>query len=915
MVSTLIFGDSLYNTTFVEKLSFMQNLLKRSFVLLFLILLNLTFKAQTPACFEPRADYAVGYSQYGVCSGDFNLDGNLDLATANPFAVNVSVMLGSSTGTFGAATVYTVVGGPLSITCSDFNNDGNLDIALPNSSAANFSILLGSATGSFAPAVNYTLFTIPYSVSSGDLNNDGNNDLVFGNAANVSVLLGTGVGTFSPGITYVTGNAPQSISISDFNNDGKLDLATANFYSDNISILLGTGTGSFSAAVNYSVGTQPRCVIAADVNADGRKDLVSANGASNNVSVLLGSGTGTFSSAVNFTVSSIPYSVTSGDFNGDGKLDLAAANYGSAKLSIILGNGAGSFGTPTNYAISNGGTGVLAKDFNHDSKVDIAVCNNNSTTLNVFLQSTAPTLTVSSGVICRGQSYTFTPTGALTNTYTYSSGSSVNSPTNTTTYTVSATAVNGCTNAAFPSITVNANPTVTVNSGTICSGQSFTMIPGGAVTYTFSGGSAVVSPTSNTTYSVSGTNVKGCIASVISSITVNSILLTVNSGSICIGNTFTISPGGASTYTYSGGSAIVSPTVNTTYTITGRGVNTCSSSVISTVTVNSAADIDAITGSLTNCIGTSNIYSITPVTDAINYNWLLPSELTGSAANTNSVSVTPAGNALAVSVLSVNVTNACGTSNTQTISIYISTPSSQFISSQTTVCANSSVTISATNDNANIVNYNWSTASQTICSSGTCNVITDYPSETTTYSLTVTDAYNCTQTYQYTMNTIPTPTVFATTNNTLLCTGNSATLTAVGADTYSWSSGSSASEEVVSPVTTTDYTVTGTDVNGCSNTAVVTQSVSLCTGVKDLKNSVLISIYPNPNDGILNIDMTSLPENCKADIYNTLGELVQSRTFNSQYGSMNITGLPKGIYTIKITESNRVIVTQKIVKE
>jgi gliding motility-associated-like protein len=149
------------------------------------------------------------------------------------------------------------------------------------------------------------------------------------------------------------------------------------------------------------------------------------------------------------------------------------------------------------------------------------------------------------------------PTGA--STYTYSNGSSVDTPTTNTTYSVSGTGINGCVSAidAISSVTVNALPTIIVNSGAICAGQSFTMVPTGASTYTYSNGSSVDTPTTNTTYSVSGTGINGCVSAIaaISSVTVNSYP-TVTIGAdveVSLGGNYQFNPiqVGASTYAWS----------------------------------------------------------------------------------------------------------------------------------------------------------------------------------------------------------------------------------------------------------------------------------------------------------------------------------------------------------------------------
>jgi hypothetical protein len=65
-----------------------------------------------------------------VTVGDFNGDGKLDLAVANDLGNNVSVLLGTGTGSFGTATNFTVGSNPRSVTVGDFNGDGKLDLAV-----------------------------------------------------------------------------------------------------------------------------------------------------------------------------------------------------------------------------------------------------------------------------------------------------------------------------------------------------------------------------------------------------------------------------------------------------------------------------------------------------------------------------------------------------------------------------------------------------------------------------------------------------------------------------------------------------------------------------------------------------------------------------------------------------------------
>jgi hypothetical protein len=146
---------------------------------------------------------------------------------------------------------------------------------------------------------------------------------------------------------------------------------------------------------------------------------------------------------------------------------------------------------------------------------------------------------------------------------------------------------NGGSNDAFLVKFIDCvSPTISVNSGAICAGQSFTINPTGANTYTIQGGSAVVSPSINTTYTVIGTNTAGCVSQAFatSSLIVNaSPIITVNNGTICVGQNFTINPNGANTYTIQGGNAVVSPPSNTSFTVIGtNSVTGCRSQAFAT---------------------------------------------------------------------------------------------------------------------------------------------------------------------------------------------------------------------------------------------------------------------------------------------------------------------------------------------
>ena len=354
-------------------------------------------------------------------------------------------------------------------------------------------------------------------------------------------------------------------------------------------------------------------------------------------------------------------------------------------------------------------------------------------------------------------------------------------------------------------------PVVQPYTNPICSGQSQTLTAQGANTYTWSNGisnGVAFTPTTAVNplvvnYTVSATNAcnTGSNSTVVT-LTINpnpTITASSSSPSLCSGNTLALSGAGSTgTYTWSAGisnAVSFTPAATATYVVTGSNSIGCFASSSIVVPVIITPTVAPVSNPAYVCLGSSATLS---AIGATNYTWL-PGNTTAS-----SVVISPA--ATTIYTLTKSNSNCV---DVKTISIVVYTlPTVNIVATSPTVCAGSQTTLQALSSSA--TNFTWAPIAFT-----SSNAIVT-PIANSTYTVAV---YNgtCVNTATVALSTVPIPTVNSTSTGSMICAGESVTLTASGAVSYTWNPGSIVSSvAVVSPSVPMQFSVSGSNSLGCS---------------------------------------------------------------------------------------------------
>jgi hypothetical protein len=334
--------------------------------------------------FQPLPPISLGYFSVlpvAIVAGDFNHDGNLDLATADfngSGTDDYSVYLGNGDGTFQAPSPYALGGAGASnaLVTGDFTGSGRTDLAIARTSPDDVQVRLSNGDGTFSNPAVTDLVRRETPILA---------DLSGSNSPGVAVVDAAGVilyrapqpnepGSFASPVTVNPGDPSRGVAFVSTNLGPLLASVDAN---DNFISFFALHSTGFVKVAQLATGSEPAQIESAVLDGNGVTDLIVRNAGDGTVSVFPGDGHGWFLPRIDLPVGLGASDVQFADLSQDSRLDIIVTDRLSGELSVLQNLGGGSFAPPVVYRAGQGpygvnGTGGPSPDFSLDGTTSVA---------------------------------------------------------------------------------------------------------------------------------------------------------------------------------------------------------------------------------------------------------------------------------------------------------------------------------------------------------------------------------------------------------------------------------------------------------------------------------------------------------------------------------------------------------------
>lgn len=327
----------------------------------------------------------LGFAQW-MDSGDFDLDGDLDVVASGGYAGGgtVELMENLGQGNFAATRLIGSGTDAREVKFRDLNGDGYLDVLYADGLTAtggyDFWTVINDTQGGFLAPVEWPVGTCGNGdVEAFDVDGDQDLDVCLSEwagcggssgAGGVYVCLNDGSGAFGPPTRWVSPYLTQRIDHADFDRDGNEDLAVDS--AAGILIGFGRGDGTFDPPQLIALDGGVWELRVGDLSGDGIPDLVAAGSTQETfrLRVLLGTGSGQFGPVSEYQAAAA-FQLEFADVDEDGDVDVLSANPVTNDMSVWRNDGTGHFLHQIRICLGFGPTDITYGDFDGDGEGDV----------------------------------------------------------------------------------------------------------------------------------------------------------------------------------------------------------------------------------------------------------------------------------------------------------------------------------------------------------------------------------------------------------------------------------------------------------------------------------------------------------------------------------------------------------------